>query len=137
MKKLIAILITVISLDIFMYFSSSNNEENYEITSFTYNAIEEKDTLQFYLSVEISNPTSKTVFVSMNYPSYIIANLSRTPAPVQLSPNSSASFSTVISVNKNGAEMTEDTKQALLNKELPIINNFIIGEAVHIHRENR
>lgn len=137
MKKLTVFLLVAISLGVFMYFFSSNKEKNYEITSFTYNVTEEQDTLQFDLHGEISNPTGKTAFVYMNYPSYILTNLSSPSAPMTLSPNSSTSFSIVISVYKNGAEMTESTKQALLKKELPVVNDFIIGEAVHLPKENR
>jgi hypothetical protein len=46
--------------------------------------------------------------------------------------NSSISGVAIVSVSKDGAEMTEETIKGILNGDMAIVNQILIGEIINI-----
>ena len=76
--------------------------------------------------------------MSPPFPSYIVDSLITPQSPIQLPANSSTLIDSVFSVKKDGgAEMTKETIDALLKKELPVVSGLIIGKSYVVSGENR
>jgi hypothetical protein len=80
-----------------------NSKSKYEVNDFTYNTTEYADYLQFDMHIETTNLSDEIAYLTIDFSPYIFTNIETPPAPIKLNPNSSTTYSTVISVRKNGA----------------------------------
>lgn len=126
-----------LSIAILIFTFTYNSKAEIEIRRFTYNVEEETDRLQFDYHMEVANPTGDIQYLTLAFPSYIVDSLVTPQSPVQLPANSSTLIDSVFSVKKDGgAEMTKDTINALLKKELPAVSGFIIGKSYVVSEKN-
>lgn len=125
------ILYTLI-LPLFIVLTACNQEKAYEVTKSEIKVTESKTELQLEVDYELRNYTDEDYYYTFVFPSYIQEALITKVDIGKLVADSSLTGVRVIAVSKDGAEMTEETIDAILNGELPAITQILIGKTVSL-----
>jgi hypothetical protein len=112
--------------------TACSEEKAYEIRRTEIKVNELKDRLQMELDYEIVNYSDENYYFTLVFPSYIHEGLITKVGVQKLTANSSSIGGTIVSVSKNGPEMTEETIEAIVNGELPFIEQILIGKTIKI-----
>lgn len=131
MQRVKYILFTLILL-ICIVLTACSQEKAYEVTKYEIKVTDIENELQLEVDYEISNYSDEDYYFTFVFPSYIQEELITRVGIGQMLANSSVSGVEVIAVSKDGAEMTEETIDAILNGELPAITQILIGKTVSL-----
>jgi hypothetical protein len=112
---------------------SCSVEKPYEIKKTEIKVNELEDRLQMELNFELVNYSDKDYYYIFIFPSYIQENLITKVSAQNLKANSSLIGGAIVSVSKDGPEMTTDTIKAIVNGDLPFIEQILIGEKVNLN----
>lgn len=104
----------------------------YEVLSFEEEIIEYEDRIQLVYSMEINNYSDEELYWTLAFPPYIQRYLTSNVGISPLVADGSSSITGVISVSKDGAELTTETISAIKNREIPIVEQIIIGKKVNL-----
>jgi hypothetical protein len=116
------------------FLTACNNEKLYEVIQTNSKVTEEEDRLQLELEYEIVNHSDQDYYYTFVYPSYIQdALITKVGGVGKLSANGSISGVAIISVSKDGGEMSEETIKGIINGEIPIVNQILIGETINLN----
>jgi hypothetical protein len=116
------------------FLTACNKEKPYEVIKTNSIVTEEYDRLQLELEYEIVNHSDQDYYYTFVYPSYIQdALITKVGGVGKISANSSISGVSIISVGKDGLEMTEETIKGILNEDIPIVNQILIGETINLN----
>jgi hypothetical protein len=122
--KKVNFLLFLLILLICGFLTACNQEKPYEVIETNSKVTEEEDRLQLELE-----------FV---FPSYIQdALITKVGGVGKIAANSSISGVAIVSVSKNGAEMTVEMIKGILSGELPIVNQILIGETINLNESTK
>jgi D-hexose-6-phosphate mutarotase len=91
------------------------------------------DRLQMELNYEKANYSDKDYYFTLVFPSYIQEGHITKVDVQKLTAKSSLIGGTIVSVSKNGPEMTNETIEAIVNGELPFVKQILIGEKISMN----
>jgi hypothetical protein len=132
--KRVNLLLFLVILLICGFLTACNQEKPYEVIETNSKVTEEDDRLQLELEYEIVNNSDEDYYYTFVFPSYIQdALITKVGGVGKISANSSISGVAVIAVSKDGAEMTKETIKGILNGELPIVNQILIGKTINLN----
>ncbi|MBP2241545.1 hypothetical protein J2Z40_002108 [Cytobacillus eiseniae] len=132
MKGINLLLLSFILL-ICMILTACNEKTAYEIIKSHSEITESDDRIQLELDYEMINHSDENYYFTFGFPSYIQDALITQVGIGELSANSRISGVAVIAVSKDGAEMTEETIEAILNGNLPFVQNILIGKMLSLN----
>jgi hypothetical protein len=113
--------------------TACSEEQPYEIIKSEIKVKELNDRLQMELNYEMTNYSEKDYYFTLVFPSYIQESLITKVDVQKLTAKSSIIGGTIVSVSKNGPEMTNETIEAIVNGELPFVNQILIGEKISMN----
>jgi hypothetical protein len=114
--------------------TSCSEEKAYDIRRTEIKVNELKDRLQMVLDYEIVNYSDENYYFTLVFPSYIQEGLITKVGAQKLTANISSIGGTIASVSKNGPEMTDETIEAIVNGELPFIEQILIGKKINLEQ---
>ncbi len=125
----------LIALTLFISFvlTACSVEEPYEIMKTESKVTESDDRLQLEFQFEINNYTDEDYYFTLVFPSYIQEALISEVGVVKISADSSTSGVAIVAASKDGAEMTEETINAVINGELPFVGQILIGKTISLN----
>jgi hypothetical protein len=106
------------------FLTACSEDKPYEITRTEIKVNELKDRIQMEFEYEIANYSDEDYYFTLVFPSYIQEGLITKVGVQKLTANGSIIGGTIVSVSKNGPEMTDETIEAIVNGELPFIEQI-------------
>lgn len=114
--------------------TACNQEKPYEVIITSSKVTDEGDRLQLELVYEIVNYSKEDYDYTMIFPHYIQdALITKGGGVGEITANSRFFGVAVIAVSKDGAEMTEETIKMIVNGELPIVSEILIGHTINVN----
>ncbi|RSD29066.1 hypothetical protein [Mesobacillus subterraneus] len=105
----------------------------FEITKAERRVTETDDRIQLELEYEIINHSNEDYFFTLVFPSYIQDALITKVGINKLPGKSSTSNVEIINIRKDSAEMTDETIEAILNGDIPIVQEILIGTTISLN----
>jgi len=126
-------LLFALTLLISFVLTACSAEKPYEIMKTESKVIEFDDRLQLDFQYEINNYSDEDYYFTLVFPPYIQKALITKVGIVKISADSSTSGGAIVAVSKDGAEMTEETINAIVNGELPFLGQILIGKTISLN----
>jgi hypothetical protein len=133
LKNIKFILFSIILL-ISVLLTACSEENLYEVIKSESKVTELEDQIRLEFDYEIVNNTDEEYYFTLVFPSYIQeALVSKGVGLVKLSPNGNTSGVIMVAARKDGAEMSEETIEALKNNGIPFVERILIGKTVSVN----
>lgn len=113
--------------------SACNENKDYEIVKSETKVTEYENELQLELEYTVVNHSDEDYAFTFVFPSYVQDDLLTEVGTVDLPANGRAKGLAVIAISKDGGEMSEQTIEAILDGEIPITEEILIGKKVSLN----
>jgi hypothetical protein len=118
---------------IVVFLTGCSEEKAYEVIKSDKKITESVDKIQLEFDYEIANHSSEDCYFTFVFPSYIQDALITKVGIGKIPANSSVSGVAVVAVSKDGAEMSEETIEAIINGDLPFVQQILIGKTLSLN----